>query len=361
MGIVLILPPITTVIALVLAGILGAAPAAAQAGPDAFVAREFIFDTVPFASAHASTIVETPDRTLLAAWFGGSAEGSDDVEIWLSRKPPGAAWSAPQPLTSTPAMPAWNPVLFQDADTTWLFYKVGPSPREWVGAVLRSTDAGRSWTPATYLPAGLIGPVRTKLLVLADGTWLAGSSVEAGYRWDSPAGAPYRAWAVWVERSTDRGATWSKHGPVTVPGEPYGVIQPTLWQGGDGTVHMLMRSTERIGRIVTSSSADGGRTWTPARPTTLPNPNAGIDVVRLHDGRLLLVYNHLAEGRDAIHLALSRDGGATWSAPTLLESGPGEYSYPAVIQAADGAIHITYTWHRTRIRHLIVDPARLGN
>jgi len=311
---------------------------------------EFVYTDAAFPSAHASTIVETPDGDLLAAWYGGTAEGEDDVEIFLSRKPQGAGWSMPHAVTGTPEIPVWNPVLFQEADTTWLFFKEGPSPSQWVGAYCRSTDSGRTWSPVTYLPAGLLGPIRTKPLVLDDGIWLAGSSVEA-----------YRNWAVWVERSEDRGRTWSKHGPVTVPGELFGVIQPTLWQTSTGEVRMLMRSTQRIGRIVTSSSTDGGRTWTPGRPTGLPNPNAGVDVVRLGDGRLILVYNHLSEGRNAIHLAVSRDEGSTWGEPRLLESGPGEYSYPAVIQTADGLVHITYTWRRSRIRHVVVDPALLDH
>jgi predicted neuraminidase len=331
----------------------------AQAGQSFVLTQEFVFTEAAFASAHASTIVETPARTLLAAWFGGSAEGHDDVEIWLARKASDQEWSVPRRVTSTPDIPVWNPVLFVDADTTWLFFKIGPSPREWVGAYCISADDGLAWSTVTYLPAGLLGPIRTKPLVLPGGTWLAGSSVEAGYRWDTPARAPYRAWTVWVERSEDRGRTWSRHGPVTVPGEPFGVIQPTVWLGADGQVHMLMRSTERIGRIVASSSADGGLTWTAGRATELPNPNAGIDVVRLRDGRLVLVYNHLPEGRNAIHLAVSADDGKSWSAPELLESGPGEYSYPAAIETADGLVHITYTWRRTRIRHLVIDPGRL--
>jgi predicted neuraminidase len=323
-------------------------------------AREFIHADSAIPSAHASTIVETRDHVLLAAWFGGSAEGQDDVEIWVSRKEQGKDWSLPRAVTSTPNMPVWNPVLFVEADTTWLFFKVGPSPREWVGAWRRSIDSGRTWSAASYLPAGLIGPVRTKPLDLGGGVWLAGSSVEAGYRWDSPADAPYRAWAVWVERTEDHGRTWSRYGPVAVPGEPFGVIQPTLWQSGGAEIRMLMRSTNRIGRIVASSSGDGGRSWSPAVPTNLPNPNAGIDVVRLNDGRLILVYNHMTEGRNALHLAVSDDDGITWGQPRLLEDGPGEYSYPAVIQSADGLVHVTYTWRRTRIRHVVIDPARIG-
>jgi len=320
--------------------------------------REFIYAEAPFPSAHASTIAETPSRTLLAAWFGGTAEGSGDVKIWLSRKPEGGTWSPPVPLTSTPGMPAWNPVIFQDGKKTWLFFKIGPSPREWVGGYRTSGDDGLTWDLAKYLPAGLLGPVRTKPVILSDGTWLCGTSVEAGYNADTPADAPYRSWAVWVDRSTDHGTTWTKHGPVTVPGESFGVIQPALWETSSGEIRMLMRSTERIGRIVLSSSKDGGRTWSAGELTALPNPNAGIDVVKLRDGRLVLIYNHLPRGRNAIHLAVSKNEGKTWSDPVVLEEGEGEYSYPAVIQSMDGLVHITYTWKRTHIRHLVVDPSK---
>lgn len=139
---------------------VGGNAASAQA-PDIVQTLEFICSDAPTPSAHASTIVETSAGTLLAAWFGGTAEGQDDVEIWLSRKAPDDEWSAPRPVTNDPRVPTWNPVLFEDADTTWLFYKVGPSPSQWVGAYLRSSDDGRTWGSPTILPAGLVGPVRT--------------------------------------------------------------------------------------------------------------------------------------------------------------------------------------------------------
>jgi predicted neuraminidase len=327
--------------------------------PDFIRLREFIYMEAPFKSAHASTIVETPSRKLMAAWFGGTAEGNPDVRIWLSGRRSGQRWSPPVPMTDTLGIPAWNPVLFQDGARTWLFFKIGPSPREWVGGFRTSEDDGLTWTPVTYLPAGLSGPARTKPIKLRDGAWLAGTSVEAGSRLDSPAVAPYKSWAGWVERSTDHGVTWSRHGPITVAGEPFGVIQPTLWETASGEVRMLMRSTERIGRIVASSSKDHGLTWEPGRPTLLPNPNAGIDVVRMKDGRLVLVYNHLLHGRDSLHIAISTDEGNTWSNPLLLEAGDGEYSYPAIIQSANGFLHITYTWRRSRIRHVVIDPLDL--
>jgi predicted neuraminidase len=92
--------------------------------------------------------------------------------------------------------------------------------------------------------------------------------------------------------------------------------------------------------------------------TTLPNPSAGIDAVRLADGRFLLVHNPDAKGRGRLHLSVSPDGSA-WRTAAVLEDGPGEYSYPAVIQARDGRVHVTYTWRRERIRHVVVDPAAI--
>lgn len=323
--------------------------------------RELIYETASFPSAHASTILALESGTLLAAWFGGSGESNDDVEIWLSRKNPGESWSGPEALTDFPEIPTWNPVLFEQNGQIWLYFKIGPNPQQWIGAYRTSGDGGMSWSPVHYLPAGLLGPIRCKPLILDDGTWLAGSSVEAGYRGDSPDDAPYRTWTVWVERSTDQGMNWSKQGPVTVPGEPWGVIQPTLWQADNGEIRMLMRSTHRLGHIMYASSGDQGLTWSAATPTQLPNPNAGIDVVKLQDGRLLLAYNHTTDNRKTIHLAVSNDDGMTWGPPYLLEEGPGEYSYPAIVQAPDGLVHLTYTWQRTRIRHLVLDPGKIPN
>jgi predicted neuraminidase len=328
--------------------------------------REFIYETAPFPSCHASTIVETGPGAFLAAWFGGSAEGRPDVAIWGARRS-ADGWSEPFELAREPNIAAYNPVLFFTRDQTlWLYYKFGPSPQTWTAARMSSRDKGQTFSPAEHLPAGLLGPIKNKPLVLTDGSVVSGTSTES-----------YRSWACWVERSTDHGRTWSKHGPIPGPapagpgaGGPaavpdaaawrstHGIIQPAIVPLKGGGLRMLVRSTADIGRVSQADSSDGGRTWTVARPTTLPNPNSGIDAVGLRDGRMVLVYNHTSRGRSPLNVAVSGDGDH-WNSFLALETEPGEFSYPAAIQSSDGNVHITYTWNRKKIRHVEIPLAEI--
>lgn len=314
-------------------------------------ASEFVFETAPFASAHASTIVETRDG-LVAAWFGGTREGAADVGIWLSRRE-GGRWTAPTEVATGAQpdgtrFPCWNPVLFDARDKgLTLYYKVGPTPRGWWGMVRTSADGGRTWSDARRLPDGILGPVKNKPERLADGTLLSPSSTESEEE-------PSR-WRVHFERSVDAGATWTVAAPpASAGGSRIDAIQPSILVHPGGRLQAVGRT--RSGRIFETSSADGGRTWTPLTLTVLPNPSAGTDAVTLHGGRHLIVYNHTAKGRSPLNLSVSKDG-ALWEAALVLESEPGEYSYPAVIQTSDGLVHVTYTWKRQRIKHVVIDPA----
>ena len=310
---------------------------------------EFIADPMPTPSCHASTIVETEPGRFMAAWFGGAAEGKPDVAIWGARRESGK-WAVPYELVREPRIACYNPVLFAARDgLLWLYYKFGPSPSTWTAGRMSSRDRGRTWTPPEHLPAGLYGPIRAKPLVLKDGTIVSGSSVES-----------YGSWACWIERSTDNGRTWTRHGPITVPKPPtpaaesrtHGIIQPVIVPMGGRRLRLFARSTTTVGRICVADSADLGRTWTQARPTELPNPNSGIDVLRLKDGRYVMIYNHTTRGRSPLNLALSRDA-ERWTALRALETEAGEFSYPAMIQSADGNLHITYTWNRKKIKYVI--------
>ncbi len=311
------------------------------------VKTEFIFETAPFAQCHASTIAET-GAALAAAWFGGTREGKPDVAIWVSRNE-GGSWSAPvQAADGVQAdgsrFPCWNPVLFQPKQgPLLLFYKVGPSPGRWWGMLETSEDGGRTWSPARRLPEGILGPIKNKPLPLRDGTLLCPSSSESD------------GWRVHFERTLDLGKTWEKTGPLN-DGTRIRAIQPALLTLEDGTLLALCRS--RQGAIAESRSTDGGKTWGTLTLTALPNPNSGLDAVTLADGRHLLVYNHSTSGRTPLNLAVSADG-STWRAALTLEDQPGEYSYPAVIQARDRTVHLTYTWNRVKVKHVVIEPARL--
>ena len=107
-----------------------------------------------------------------------------------------------------------------------------------------------------------------------------------------------------------------------------------------------------------ADSTDRGVTWTQARTIDVPNPNSGIDAVALPDGRVVLVYNHTPSGRSPLNLAISKDGERFEMFKTLVDT-PGEYSYPAMIVGKDGALHITYTWQRKRIKYVRVPLSEL--
>jgi len=237
-----------------------------------------------------------------------------------------------------------------------LFFKVGPRESEWWGEVQTSTDGGRTWSVARRLPDGILGPIKNKPVQLADDIIISPSSTEEFRR--GPKSKLVEVWQAHLELSSDSGQTWTKIGPLADPGRA-NVIQPTVLVHDDGQLQILCRS--QVGRIQEAWSKDQGRSWSAIGPTELPNPDAGIDAVKLRDGRFLLVYNHSVENgadRRVLNVAVSSDG-HRWGAALVLENQPGEFSYPAVIQATDGLVHVTYTWKRKRINHVVINPAAL--
>nr|WP_319570474.1 sialidase family protein [uncultured Draconibacterium sp.] len=325
-------------------------------GNQAIVKSEFIYtkDEVPFPSCHASTIEETKDG-LIAAWFGGTHEKHPDVGIWVSRFE-NNNWTTPVEVANgvqhkTLRYPTWNPVLFNYGDEIILFYKDGPNPREWWGEYVTSKDGGKSWSQSIRLPEEIVGPIKNKPVLLKNGDLLCPSSTEDN------------GWQIHMEFTPDRGKTWERTEALN-DGKKYRVIQPTILVHPGGKLQALCRSGNK--EVITTWSEDNGRTWTELEPIDLTIPNSGIDAVTLKDGRFVLIYNHIKPGkswgdRNILNLAVSKDG-IHWDAGVLLENDPdteGEYSYPAVIQTNDDMIHITYTWNRELIKHVVVDPAKL--
>lgn len=337
---------------------------AVLAGESAVVRSDFIFESAPYPQVHASTIEETPTG-LVAAWFGGTKEKHPDVGIWVSRLVDGR-WTPSvevangvqhrKPDGSVHRHPTWNPVLFQPRNgPLMLFYKVGPNPQSWWGMVTTSVDGGKNWLPPRRLPEGVLGPIKNRPVQLANGDILSPTSVETP---ETP-----QRWMAHFERTRDLGETWEVIGPVN-DGVAIQAIQPSILHLKAGGLLAVGRS--RQNKLFETYSKDGGTTWSPMVLGSLPNPNSGTDAVTLKDGRHLIVYNHVPGDpgkwggkRTPLNLAVSADGRA-WQAALVLESAPGEYSYPAIMQSADGLVHITYTWKRQRIKHVILDPARIA-
>jgi len=337
----------------VFAGCLAAAPESSAA----ILKSEFIYETAPFPSCHASTLAETPSG-LVAAWFGGTAERNPDVCIYVARLVNGH-WTPPMEVGNgvgfaTNRLPTWNPVLFQPTNgPLMLFYKVGPKPAAWWGMLTTSTDDGRTWSTPRRLPDGILGPVKNKPVQLPNGDILCPTGTE---------GASGRR--VHFERTGDFGKTWTATPPVN-DGKEIGALQPSILFHPDGRLQAIGRTDND--RLFEIWSPDDGVTWGKMTLTGLPNPDSGTDAVTLRDGRQLLVYNHNIragsnnKGRSPLNVAVSTDG-ENWQAALVLENGPDApsgFAYPAVIQTRDGLVHITYTWERRRIKHIVLDPSKL--
>jgi len=334
--------------------------AALAADHPAVVSSEFVNEHASYPECHASTIVEAAPGHLVAAWFGGTKERNPDVCIWVAHFENGRWTPAVQvadgvQADGSPRLPTWNPVLFAPKHAPLqLFYKVGPSPAKWWGMVVTSDDGGKTWGKPRRLPDGILGPVKNKPVQLPDGAWLSASSTEGNAD----------GWLVHFERSRDAGQTWEKIGPVK-KGPAFDAIQPSILLHKDGKLQAVGRTKQGV--IFQTWSKDQGQTWTPLTAIDLPNPNSGTDAVTLADGRQLLVYNHSAHraeeakgDRWPLNVALSDDG-LTWRRVVTLESEErvSGYAYPAVIQTVDGMVHITYTWGRKVIKHVVLDPKKL--
>lgn len=308
------------------------------------IKSDFVFVHAPFNSCHASTLVHT-ESGLIAAWFAGSREGASDVKIWSS-KFENKTWSIPRIIADGEGIPAWNPVLFKATNGPLiLFYKIGENPKVWKGMMRSSTDDGLTWSKPIELPHGITGPSKNKPIELEDGTLLHPSSTEDD------------GWQVHVEITDSNGLSWKK-GP-SLNSKNIFVIQPTLLKHSDKNLQMLMRSS-RTNFIMESWSDNLGKTWSPIKETDLPSPNSGLDGVVLADGRSILIYNDSILGRGTLSLALSIDQGRTWRKVLNLENeDEQEFSYPAVIQTPDGMIHISYTWKRKSIKHVMINPIDL--
>ncbi len=323
------------------------------------VEKYFVCDKLPTANCHATTLLPLEDGRVVFAWFGGTKEGKSDVDIWYAVKD-GDGFSAPERLSRAKNTPHWNPVLFpMDDGRICLFFKVGNNIPYWkTYRAFSGADKIAFGSPEELVPgdrSGGRGPVKNKCLKLKSGRVLA------------PASTEHHGWICFADISDDGGLTFRKSKRVKTEYETpifnslnnysknkIPMIQPTLWQSEDGSVHMLTRTA--VGKIYRSDSLDEGETWCEAYPTDLPNNNSGIDLARADTGEIYLVSNPVGNNwgeRSPLTVQVSRDDGASFEhLVTLEEENEGsEFSYPAVVYK-NGELHISYTYERVNVAYV---------
>lgn len=302
---------------------------------------------------HGSSLVEASSGVLCAVWKGG--EGKHDG-IWIS-KCVNEKWSTPEQIVSAGESVCWTPNIVKlPSGELNLFYRLGSNPRHAVGFLKRSLDNGVTWSQAEILPAGILGPVKSKPVFDDNGDMICGSSIEAGDPEDE-----FKATACWIEIYSDQSKSWSKHGPIEIPGKRFGAIEPAIFKGENGVLKIMCRDrSNRIGLegwLWQGVSHDNGRTWSQLERTPLPNPDSGFALVDLGKGRVIVFYNHSHTKRYPLTMALSTDYGVTWNSILDLENVSGEV--PSAIYSSDGCLHVTYAWQKPgtnqhMIKHVVI-------
>jgi predicted neuraminidase/peroxiredoxin len=306
---------------------------------------ELVFEKITFAAAHhCSTICEAANRDLLCLWYGGSYESADDQALFLARRAPEAKqWGTPQVLLRGATQPPGNGVIFRDAsdrlEIVWCRME-GTRPMRrgsgWDRCRLMSrtsSDQGHTWSDDRPLFDDTVWCVpRNPPITTSDGTLVLPveglqGTVEGSY-------------FLTLEPNATR---WRLAGFTS------GGSQPAVVQRSDGSLFALLRHARYIMQI---ESRDRGQNWSEAVQSPHKNPDAGITMTKLANGHLVLVYNDSQVARTPLNIVRSIDEGKTWQTPLHLESNPGEYSYPCIIQAADGKIHVSYTYRRYAVKHV---------
>lgn len=329
---------------------------------------EAMLPTGGFETAHAPTMVELPDGTLLLAWFAGSFEGGTDINIICSRLERGAdKWSEPVVVSNDPNRSDQNPSLFYGPDNqVWAMYtsqkgrKEGIDNMQFTSQVRRqkSADGGKTWSEfdTVFSEEGTFA--RQEIQVLSNGRWIYGNWICTNAP-DGLAGDP-SAFKI----SDDNGETW-KH--VDMPNSR-GRVHPTVVELEEGHLVAFMRS-RLADNIYKSESFDYGDSWTEPIKTVLPNNNSGISAVKLSSSRIAIAYNPMSAPQETgagwpglrcpVAVALSEDGGKTFPLIRHFELGEGfvgdenkgnnrQYEYPYIFQSQDGAIHLTYAYQSRR-------------
>lgn len=292
---------------------------------------------------HPASITELANGDLYLAWYGGDGEYQPGTAVYGSRFT-GGKWSAPVKLAQDPFYSVGNPVIWQAPDgVTWLWYVIRPGATWSTSRIAMkiSKDGARTWSDASILSFEEGTMVRGKPIVLLNGDYLLPVWKETGFD-EEVVGADTASFFL---RYDPREKKWSESTRIHAR---LGALQPAVAQIDARNLIAYCRrgggyGPKTEGYIVRSDSHDGGKTWSQGVETAFPNPNAAVDLLRLANEHLLLVYNDNMHDRTPLTVAISRNNGASYTTRVNIAVGDHDYAYPYAIQTRDGKIHIVFT------------------
>ncbi|MCJ7800119.1 MAG: exo-alpha-sialidase [Polaromonas sp.] len=372
----------------------------------------FLYDanfvsSAPGQAVHAASIVELSDGRLRAVWFSGSREGAGDVSIRSAvMDAAGLGWGLESTIFDRKKIQQglWryvkklgNPVIARAPDGSLVLWMVNVSLGGWAGSAItwaRSVDEGATWSG----PRRLVTSPFLNISTLVKGAPFFFQDGQIGL----PVYHEFVTKFAEVVRVNSRGKVVDK---VRIPGSQ-GSLQPVVLVSGPKQAQVYMRSGKSK-VLMASGTDDAGKTWVPSHAGTWPNPDSALAGIVSRTGAQWLALNPEPKDRETLALLQTAAGGTfdgvqPWvveSSPTPeVRLSPGDYerllgkelmahgvsktqanayvasarrqlcgadsclqefSYPYLLQSRDGNIHLVYTWHRTRIKHVRFDPMQL--
>ncbi len=311
---------------------------------------------------HPATIAELGNGDLYIAYYGGEGEYKGDTAVFGSRRPRGSkAWELPKKIADTPDRADGNGVIWQEpGGATWLFYVVRYGDT-WSDSVIKykySFDYGHTWTDSEMLTFERGTMVRSQPIQLLNGDFIVPIYHETGKDIEV-VGAQSASFFAQYHKQTKE---WTFSNKVY---SRLGNIQPSVVQIDEKYLFAFCRRAGGYGPmadgfIVRTESRDGGKTWSQGEDTQFPNPNAAVDLIKLKNNHLVMIYNDNNKGeRNPLTMRVSTDSGKTWPvARNIVDTPDDEQGYPYIIQAADGRIEGVYTSQkRTVVNHFTMDES----
>lgn len=309
---------------------------------------------------HPAAITELANGDLYLAWYGGDGEYKPGTAVWGSRLA-GGKWSTPVKLAQDPFYSVGNPVVWQAPDgLVWLWYVIRPGTTWSTSRIAMkvSKDGAKTWSDASVLSFEEGTMVRGKPIVLANGDYLLPVWKETGGDTEV-VGADT---ASFFMRYDPKARKWSESSRIHAR---LGALQPAAAQIDAGNLIAYCRRGGGYGKktegyIVRSESHDGGKVWSEGVETAFPNPNAAVDLLKLANGHLMLIFNDSMHDRTPLTVAISTDNGATYPTRVNVAVGNHDYAYPYAIQTRDGKIHLVFTSDgRSIINHAVFDESEI--